>query len=91
MNWRIWETSRSKIALGALLAGLDTEGSRSSGGFTWAGFDEIDEVSGDGSAEPLDDGAIEIGLACHSGPEAVLKAKDVGGSIALIFAVRVRS
>ncbi len=34
--------------------------SRSSVGFTWEGFDEMDEASGDGSAELNDDGSIEI-------------------------------
>jgi hypothetical protein len=42
--------------LGALQAGLDIEYSRSSVGFPWEGFDEMDQVSGDGSAELLDDG-----------------------------------
>jgi hypothetical protein len=38
-------------------------------------LDEMDEVSGDGSAELLDDGSIEIEFAYHNGDEAVLKAK----------------
>ena len=41
---------RGEIAFGALQAGLDIEYSRSSVGFTWEGFDEMDEVSGDGFA-----------------------------------------
>jgi len=49
--------------------------SRASVGFTWEGCDEMDEVSGDGSAELLDDGSIEIEFAYHKGDEAVLKAK----------------
>jgi hypothetical protein len=64
-----------EIAFGALQASLDIEYSRSSVGFTWAGFDEMDEVSGDGSAELNDDGSIEIEFAYHNGDEAVLKAK----------------
>ncbi|WP_292595101.1 hypothetical protein [Mesorhizobium sp.] len=28
--------------------------------FTWVGFNEMDEVTGDGHAELLDDGSIEI-------------------------------
>jgi hypothetical protein len=63
------------VNAGALQAGLDIEYSRSSVGFTWEGFDEMEEVSGDGSAELLDDGSIEIEFAYHSGDEAVLKAK----------------
>jgi hypothetical protein len=30
-----------------------------------AGFDEMDEVSGDGSAELFDDGTIEVEFAYH--------------------------
>jgi hypothetical protein len=66
---------RGEIAFGALQAGLDIEYSSSSVGFTWEGFDEMDEVSGDGSAELLDDGSIEIEFAYHNGDEAVLKAQ----------------
>jgi hypothetical protein len=64
-----------EMAFGALQAGVDIEYSRSSIGFTWQGFDEMDEVSGDGSAGLLDDGTIEIEFAYHNGDEAVLKAK----------------
>ena len=56
-------------------AGLDLEYSRSMVFFTWAGFDEMDEVSGSGSAELLDDGSLEIEFAYHLGDEAVLKAE----------------
>jgi len=49
--------------------------SRASIGFTREGFDEMDEVSGDGYAELLDDGSIEIEFAFHNGDEADLKAK----------------
>jgi hypothetical protein len=44
-------------------------------GFTWEGFDEMDEISSNGSAELLDDGSIEIELANHNGYQAVLKTK----------------
>jgi hypothetical protein len=71
----ITDHGHGEIAFGALQAGLDLEYSRSSIGFTWEGFDEMDEVSGDGSAELLDDGTIEIEFAYRSGDEAVLKAK----------------
>ncbi len=43
--------------------------------FTWDGFDEMDEVTGDGHAELLDDDSIEITFAYHNGDEAILKAK----------------
>jgi len=61
---------------------LDIEYSRSSIGFTWAGFDEMDKVSGDGSVEMLDDGSIEIEFAYQNGDEAVLKAKQDASSTA---------
>jgi hypothetical protein len=64
-----------EIAFGAMQAGLDLEYSPTTVFFTWSGFDEMDEVSGSGSAELLDDGTLEIEFAYHLGDEAVLKAK----------------
>jgi hypothetical protein len=43
--------------------------------FKWAGFDEMDEVSGSGSAELDDNGSLEIELSFHLGDDAVLKAQ----------------
>lgn len=78
----ITDHGRGEIAFGALQAGLDIEYSRSSIGFTWEGFEEMDEVSRDGSAELLDDGSIEIEFAYRDGDEAVLKAKRQTSSTA---------
>jgi hypothetical protein len=64
-----------EIAFGAMQGSLDLEYSPSTVFFTWAGFDEMDEVSGSGSAELLDDGLIEIEFAYHLGDEAILKAR----------------
>jgi hypothetical protein len=64
-----------EIAYGAMQASLQLEYSRSMVVFTWAGFDEMDQVSGTGSAELKDDGTIEIAFAYHLGDEAVLKAE----------------
>ena len=63
-----------EIAFGAMQAGLDLEYAPSMVFFTWVGFEEMDEVTGSGSAELLDDGSIEIDFAYHLGDEAVLKA-----------------
>lgn len=71
----IADDGRGEIAFGAVQAGLDIEYGRDSIGFTWEGFDELDAVSGDGSAELNDDGSIEIEFAYHNGDEAVLKAR----------------
>ena len=66
-----------EIAFGALEAGLEVEYTRDiySIGFSWAGSDEGDQVEGEGTAELLDDGTIEIEFAYDNGDEAVLKAK----------------
>lgn len=71
---KITRQGRGDIALGALQAGLEIEYSRSSIDFTWQGFEEMDEVSGDGSAELLEDGSIKIEFVYHNGDEAILKA-----------------
>jgi hypothetical protein len=68
------------IAFGAMQAGLDLEYSRSVVVFTWAGFDEMDQVSGTGSAQLNDDGTIEIAFAYHLGDEAALKAERMTSS-----------
>ena len=48
--------NHGEIAFGAMQATLDLGYSPSMVFFTWVGFDEMDEVSGDGHAELLDDG-----------------------------------
>ncbi|MGH6916607.1 MAG: hypothetical protein ACREJ0_02785 [Geminicoccaceae bacterium] len=71
-----------EIAYGAMQASLELEYSRSMVFFTWAGFDEMDQVSGTGSAELNDDGTIEIDFAYHLGDEAILKAERMISSTA---------
>ncbi|UFX12955.1 hypothetical protein [Sinorhizobium meliloti] len=70
------------MAFGGMQAGLDLAYSTSMVSFTWAGCDEMDEVSGDGHAELLDSGSIEITFAYHNGDEAILKAKREPSSTA---------
>ena len=65
---------RGEITLGAMQGGLELEYSRSAVFFTSAGFEEMHEVSGSGSAELQDDGSLEIAFAHHLGDEALLKA-----------------
>jgi hypothetical protein len=57
---------QGEIAFGALQAGLDLGYNQSLVHFTWAGSEEMDEVSGDGHAELLDDGGLPLsgGPAC---------------------------
>jgi hypothetical protein len=71
-----------EIAFGALEAGLEVEYARDSIGFRWAGCDEGDEVQGEGTAELLEDGTIDIEFAYDNGDEAVLKAKPATSSTA---------
>jgi hypothetical protein len=73
---------RGEIAFGAMQGDLELESSRSMVFFTWAGFDESDEITGSGSAELNDDGTIEIAFAYHLGDEAVLKAERMTSSTA---------
>jgi hypothetical protein len=69
-----------EIAYGAMQAGLDLEYSRTMVFFTWAGFDEGDDINGTGSAELNDDGNLKIAFAYHLGDEAVLKAEPMTSS-----------
>ncbi len=69
-----------EIAFGAMQAGLDLAYGRLDVAFTWAGFDEMDEVSGSGSAELLEDGTLEIEFDYHQGDEAVLRAERAASS-----------
>jgi hypothetical protein len=71
----IREDGQGRIAFGAMQAGLDLQSGRSSVFFRRAGFVEMDEVGGSGSAELLDDGSLEIAFAWHLGGAAVLKAE----------------
>ena len=69
------EDGHGEVALGALNARLDLEYGKAIVFFTWAGFDEMDEVSGSGSAKLNDDGTISIEFAYQNGDEAELIAR----------------
>jgi hypothetical protein len=71
----IGKDGHGEFAFGALNATMDLEYSRSLIFFRWAGFDEGDEISGEGSAELQDDGTLEIGLSFDAGDDATLKAR----------------
>ena len=64
-----------EFAFGCIDGGLDCEYSRRIIFFTGQGIDELDEVSGDGSAELDDDGFLEIEIRFHGADEALLKAR----------------
>ncbi len=69
------KNDQGEIGLDALQAGLDLEYARKLVFFTRAGFEEMDEVNGSGSAKLNDDGTISIEFAYHLGDEAKLKAR----------------
>ena len=66
---------RGEFHFGCVNAGLDCEYSATTAHFTWQGFDEMDEVSGDGFAQVEDDGTLSVEIEFHLGDEATLKAK----------------
>lgn len=65
---------RGEFAFGAVQGTMDLAYGRDIV-FTWAGFDEGDEVHGSGSAELDHNGTLEIELSCHVGDDAILKAR----------------
>jgi hypothetical protein len=65
----------AEFAFGAVNATAELEYGRCIVFFCWSGFDEADEISGDGSAELQDDGSIEIELSFDDGDDAVLIAR----------------
>ncbi len=69
------DDGRGGFAFGAVNAGMDLEYARGTVSFTWAGFDERDEVNGTGAVELADDGTLEIEISRHLGDGAVLKAR----------------
>lgn len=78
----IGSNGHGEIAFGALQAGLEISYGTTTTFFTWSGLDEMDEVSGDGSVELLDNGTLEIEFNRHLGNEATLKAVPAPSSTA---------
>jgi hypothetical protein len=66
---------RGEFAFGAVHGDMELQYAPSTIIFTWAGFDEMDDVIGAGSAKLDDDGTLEIELSFHLGDDAVLKAR----------------
>jgi hypothetical protein len=66
---------QGELSFGCVNASLSGEPEGEVVFFTWTGFDENDEVSGDGSAELLDDGTLEVEISFHNGDDAIFKAR----------------
>ena len=67
---------RCAAAFGALEAIFEVEYAHDSIGFRWNGCEEGDQVEGEGTAELLDDGPIEIEFAYHNGDEPSSKPNE---------------
>ena len=65
---------QGEIAFGALQASLDVDYGPDEIGFTSAGFEEMNDVSGSGSVELQADGSLQIECEYHVRDEAVLRA-----------------
>ena len=63
------------FAFGCVQGSLDREYSRRIIFFSWQGFDEMDEVRGDGSAELEVDGFLDIEFRFRDSDQATLKAR----------------
>lgn len=63
------------FAFGAVTAGLQCHYASDGVSFTWVGSDEMDEVSGDGSADLTDDGTLDGEIVFHNGDETQFKAR----------------
>jgi hypothetical protein len=65
----------AEFAFGCITAGGQLGYSQTIVFFRWSGFDEGDEVAGEGSAELQDDGTIEIELSFDNGDDAILTGR----------------
>jgi hypothetical protein len=71
---QIGSDGSGEFAFGVVTATLDVDYARTVVFFTFIGSDEGDEVSGSGSAEPGDDGVLEIEISFHNGDDAIFHA-----------------
>ena len=69
------DDGRGEFAFGCVQGGIDCEYSRRIIFCTWQGFDEMDEVNGDNSAELDEDGAIETEIHFHLAEQAIQNAQ----------------
>lgn len=68
------DQGNGEFCFGAVTATLDCSYAKASIHFTWDGFDEMDEVCGDGYAELQDDGSVTGEISYHNGDESSFTA-----------------
>ena len=66
---------RGEMVFGVIQAALDCKTSPTTVFFTFEGNDEMDPISGAGSAEVTDNGMLEGRISFHFGDEAEFKAR----------------
>jgi len=66
---------RGEFGFGAVTGTLDCSDTPAGADFTWAGFDEMDEASGEGWVELQDDGSLNGEIAFHHGDESTFRAR----------------
>lgn len=66
---------RGEFAFGCVQATMTCDFGKETVFFTWEGFDEMDPVHGDGSAEITGAGTLEGQIAFHDGDESGFKAQ----------------
>jgi hypothetical protein len=72
---RIGDDGWTEFAFGVVHATAELEYAKTIVFFRWHGFDEGDEITGDGSAELQEDGSLEIELSFDNGDDATLTAR----------------
>ena len=71
---------RGEFTFGAVTGSLDCSDTPAGADFTWAGFDEMDEASGEGWAELQNDGSLIGEIAFHNGDESSFRARPFSKS-----------
>jgi hypothetical protein len=81
--FKIGDEGQAEFAFGVVQAGGEIEYTKTIVFFRWHGFDEGDDITGDGSAELQDDGTLEIEISFDNGdgPPSPRVASDYSNSL----------
>ncbi len=70
---------RGEFRFGAVTGSMDCSDTPGGADFTWGGFDEMDESSGEGWADLQDDGSLIGEISFHHGDEFTFRARPFEG------------
>ena len=76
------ERGGGEFRFGAVVGGLDCGYGNATVDFTWDGFDEMEEASGDGWAKLQDDGGLQGEITFHRGDTSSFRAVRLSSSTA---------